>query len=171
MRAALFHWWQPGQRICIRPWGSSGQTVKHTSTTVGERGASRAASEVVVQWSIAQLTFVDALMAHAAGSMIRAVLQTQPQAQRESALHLPHTMRDSSLHVPALHSPWTAPSSIVYQQRSECVAEAAAGGWEISHTLWISHSNNSIWPQSISVRQCSVLTTMVLFSCMHDHCW
>lgn len=92
------------------------QTAQHTSTAVGERGTFSAPREVVVQWSIRLLTFEWLLISHTGGSMLSGSLHSHTQAQRESALHHPHTMRDTSLHAAALHSPVLSLSFMTWVQ-------------------------------------------------------
>ena len=67
---------------------SSEQAAQHTSTFAGERASSCASSAVVVQWSISQLTLVEALMCAEPGQLPSLCLLPVRQTVRGYALVL-----------------------------------------------------------------------------------
>lgn len=119
------------------------QAQRHTNIAARERRHPCAAHAVVAVLSMCALTLLCALIADAANCMHSASLHTQQQVERASVRQAQCSMRASSLHVSALLSPSIVLSCIALLQPSECAAEAAAGRREISHSLWISTSNNN----------------------------
>lgn len=80
-------------------------------------------------------------------------------------------MRASWLHVPALLRPWAVRCCMAQVLERECAAEAAAGQLENSQPLQISATTHAAMLATITVSVLAKLSTMLLFSCVADHCW